>query len=67
MTAMTAPEVLPNMQTSDVDRDDKTNIMRLEPRHRATGRIAAADFVWSHRYMGCQMNGTRCSRQMGVS
>ena len=31
MTAMTeVPEVLPNMQTSDVDRDDKTNIMRLE-------------------------------------
>ena len=26
-----ASEVLPNMQTSDVDRDDKTNIMRLGP------------------------------------
>ena len=66
MTAMTeVPEVLPNMQTSDVDRDDKTNIMRLETRWScgSTGHlrhIASTSFKKTRKNIRsmCLLHGT---------
>lgn len=50
--------VLPNMQTSDVDRDDKTNIMRTYAMCAAGPRIQATCVLHSAQHQGSVLSGS---------